>query len=73
MKIKKSQLKEIFLQYGLSEGIFDLFLSKKKQLKDKISSIDKEIEDTIKSAPTDKDKQNLKDLSNFLRKSKTLF
>ena len=27
--IKKSQLKEVFKEFGLSEGIFDLFISKK--------------------------------------------
>ena len=59
--IKKSQLKEVFKEFGLSEGIFDLFISKKKKLGKKLQAdldnIKSKIEDTINSAPTKEEKQ----------------
>ena len=54
--IKQSHLREVFLKYGISEGIFDIFNKKRKQLKNKIKNIDAEIAGIINSAPTDKNK-----------------
>jgi len=71
--IKKSHLKEVFLKYGLSEGIFDIFNKKRKKLdkelkniQSDIENIQSDIEDTINSAPNDKEKKKLRDLANAL-------
>jgi len=64
--IKESQLKSVFESFGLSEGIFDLFK------KYKISKIDKEIDDIIDSAPSDKEKEALRNLSKALRKAHSI-
>lgn len=71
-KIKESDLKKIFDSYGLDEGIFDLFNKKRKRLKQRIKDIEKEIDDVINSAPTKKEKQQLRDLSNAFRKASDL-
>lgn len=70
--IKKSQLKEIFKEAGLSDGVFDLFNKKRKQLKKKIKELEKEIDSVINSAPTDKEKQQLRNISNSFRKASEL-
>ena len=59
--IKESQLKEIFEAFDLDEGIFDIF---KKM---RISKLEKEVDDIIKSAPTQKQKDALRNLSNAMR------
>jgi|TARA_R110000803_G_scaffold98580_2_gene166677 16S rRNA A1518/A1519 N6-dimethyltransferase RsmA/KsgA/DIM1 with predicted DNA glycosylase/AP lyase activity len=64
--IKKSHLKEVFLKYGLSEGIFDIFNKKRKKLDKELKNIQSDIEDTINSAPNDKEKKKLRDLVNAL-------
>lgn len=74
--IKKSQLKEAFKQFGLSEGIFDLFSSKKTKLKNKLQSdldsIKKKIDDTINTAPTQQEKDQLRKLANAFDKAYNL-
>ena len=64
--IKESELKQMFESVGLSEGIFDLFK------KYKISKIDKEIDGIIDSAPTEKEKEALRNLSKAFRKANSL-
>ena len=64
--IKKSHLKEVFLKYGISEGIFDIFNKKRKKLDKELKNIQSDIEDTINSAPNDKEKKKLRDLVNAL-------
>lgn len=66
-KIKESELKKIFKEAGLSDGIFDLFNKKRNRLKQKIKDIEKEIEGVIDSAPTKKEKQQLRNISNAFR------
>lgn len=74
--IKKSQLKEVFKEFGLSEGIFDLFSSKKTKLRKKLQSdlenIKSNIEDTINSAPTQQEKDQLRKLANAFDKAYNL-
>lgn len=65
-KIKLSKLKELFESHGLSEGMFDIFKSKKKKLKKKLSAIDRDIDDVINSAPDKEEKEALRDLADFL-------
>jgi|TARA_R110001592_G_scaffold122055_1_gene328417 hypothetical protein len=67
--IKKSHLKEVFLKYGLSEGIFDIFNKKRKKLDKDLKDIRTDIEDTIKAAPNAREKKRLQDLSNAFRKA----
>lgn len=69
--IKKSHLKELFSKYGLSEGIFDIFNSKRKKLSKDIDNIRKDINSTIDSAPTDADKKRLRDLAAAFDKVKS--
>jgi hypothetical protein len=75
-RIKKEQLKEVFKQFGLSEGIFDLFTSKRTQLKKRLQAdlvnIKTKIEDTINSAPDDKEKEQLRKLANAFDKAYNL-
>lgn len=68
--IKKSHLKEIFSKYGLSEGIFDIFNSKRKQLDKKLAAINKEVEATIAAAPTKADRKRLQNLADAFDKVK---
>lgn len=74
--IKKSQLKEVFKEFGLSEGIFDLFSSKKTKLRKKLQAdldnIKNAIEDTINTAPTQKEKDQLRKLANAFDKAYNL-
>jgi uncharacterized membrane protein YfbV (UPF0208 family) len=74
--IKKSQLKEIFKGFGLSEGIFDLFSSRKTKLKNRLqndlNNIKKKIEDTINSAPNQEEKDQLRKLANAFDKAYNL-
>ena len=74
--IKKSQLKEVFKEFGLSEGIFDLFSSKKTKLRKKLQSdlenIKSNIEDTINSAATQQEKDQLRKLANAFDKAYNL-
>lgn len=74
--IKKSQLKEVFRQFGLSEGIFDLFSSKKTKLKNQLqtdlNNIKKKIQDTINSAPNQQEKDQLRKLANAFDKAYNL-
>jgi len=65
-RIKESELKQMFESFGLSEGIFDLFK------KYKISKIDKEIDGIIDSAPNEKEKEALRNLSKALRKAHSI-
>ena len=66
-KIKLSTVKEIFNEVGVSEGLFDMFKSKRRKLKDKLDGIKSDIDDIIKSAPTKKDKEDLQKLANAFR------
>ena len=59
--IKQSQLKEIFQAFDLDEGVFDIFK------KIRISKLEKEVDDIIKSAPTKKQRDSLRNLSNAMR------
>ena len=58
-KIKLSTVKEIFNELGVSEGLFDIFKSKRSKLKNTLANVKSEIDDLIKSAPTTKDKEDL--------------
>jgi len=66
-KIKLSTIKEIFNKVGVSEGLFDMFKSKRRKLTDKLDNVKKDIDDIIKSAPTKKDKEDLQKLANAFR------
>ena len=68
-KIKQSKLKELFKENNLSDGIFDIFNTRLNKLKKKLKNIDADIETLISSAPTKKEKERLRDLSDFLRKA----
>jgi len=57
--IKKTALKELSKEHGLSEGIFDIFNKRKKKLKAKIKGIDSYLDDTIEAAPTEKQRKAL--------------
>ena len=65
--IKISQLKELFNEVGLDEGIFDIFRSKSKKLSQKLKGIDSEIETVIASAPDKATQQKLRNLNNALK------
>ena len=67
--IKKSHLKEVFLKYGLSEGIFDIFNKKRKKLDKDLKNVRADIEDTIKAAPNAREKKRLQDLADAFRKA----
>jgi SMC interacting uncharacterized protein involved in chromosome segregation len=58
-KIKLSTVKEIFNKLKVSEGLFDIFKSKRSKLKNTLDNVKSEIDDLIKSAPTTKDKEDL--------------
>jgi len=64
--ITKSKLKELFKENNLSDGIFDIFNRKRKRLDKKITDLKKSIEDTIESAPNDKEREYLRDLNNAI-------
>jgi len=66
-KIKLSTIREIFNKVGVSEGLFDMFKSKRRKLTDKLDNVKKDIDDIIKSAPTEKDKEDLQKLANAFR------
>tara|TARA_Y100000389_G_scaffold2229_2_gene2251 strand:+ start:1442 stop:1681 length:240 start_codon:yes stop_codon:yes gene_type:complete len=65
--IKISQLKELFTEAGLDEGIFDIFRSKSKKLSQRLKGIDSEIETVIASAPDKATQQKLRNLNNALK------
>jgi len=65
--IKQSHLREVFLKYGISEGIFDIFNKKRKQLKNKIKNLDVELTAIINSAPTDEDRKQLRKMSDLFK------
>ena len=67
--IKKSHLKEVFLKYGLSEGIFDIFNKKRKKLDKDLKDVRAKIEDTINAAPNEREKKRLQDLMDAFRKA----
>ena len=60
--IKESHLKQIFKEYGISDGVFDIFNKKRKKLKKQLKQTKADIEDTIQSAPKDQQKK-LRDLA----------
>lgn len=60
--IKESHLKKIFTEYGISDGVFDIFNKKRKRLKKKLKDVQADIEDTIQSAPKDQ-QSKLRDLA----------
>jgi|TARA_B100000768_G_C11188888_1_gene336399 hypothetical protein len=66
-KIKLSTVKEIFNKVGVSEGLFDMFKSKRRKAMDKLDNVKKDIDDLIKSAPTRKDKDDMQKLVNAFR------
>ena len=66
-KIKLSTVKEIFNQVGVSEGLFDMFKSKRRKAMDKLDNVKKDIDDLIQSAPTKKDKDDMQKLVNAFR------
>lgn len=65
--IKLSELKELFTEAGLDEGIFDIFRSKSKKLSQKLKGLDSEIETIITSAPDKDTQQKLRNLNNALK------
>lgn len=67
MKIKESKLKELFMEAGLSEDIFDIFRSKRKKLDRKIQSLKSDLKDMEDSAPTKKDRERIKKLNTTLQ------
>lgn len=66
-KIKLSELKQLFTEIGLSEGIFDIFRSKSSKLRKKIKGLESDVDDIVKSAPDKATQQKLRNLSNALR------
>jgi Spy/CpxP family protein refolding chaperone len=60
--IKESHLKQIFNEYGISDGVWDIFNKKRKRLKKQLKQTRADIEDTIQYAPKDQQKK-LKDLA----------
>jgi len=66
-KIKLSELKKMFTEAGLDEGIFDIFKSKSKKLDQKLKGIDGDIEKVITSAPDKATQQKLRNLNNALK------
>jgi len=66
--IKESQLRKIFKEYGISDGVFDIFNKKRKKLKKQLKQTRDDIEDTIQSAPKDQ-QAKLKDLANAFDKA----
>ena len=69
--IKKSHLKEVFSKYGISEGIFDIFNKKRKSLEKKLKDVQADIQDTINSAPSKAEKEQLRRLAAAFDKAKT--
>jgi len=67
MKIKESQLRELFKEVGLSEDMFDIFRSKRKKLDRKIKDLKSDLKDMEDSAPTDKDRERLRKLNSTLQ------
>ncbi len=71
--IKKSELRELFTKLDISEGVFDLFVSKKNKLKKSLekdlSNIKNKIEKTINGAPSQKEKEQLRRLANAFDKA----
>jgi|TARA_B110000908_G_C10065538_1_gene362666 hypothetical protein len=67
-KIKIKELKQLFTERGLGEGIFDIFKKKKKKLNAKLAVINKDLDNIIDDAPTEAGKQALKDLRAHLEK-----
>lgn len=65
--IKKSQLREVFKKFDISEGVFDLFMSKKQrklnQIEKELADLSKEADDIIKNAPTDAQRKQLRKLA----------
>jgi len=61
-KIKESHLQQIFNEYGISDGVWDIFNRKRKRLKNQLKQTRADIEDTIQSAPKDQQKK-LRDLA----------
>lgn len=66
-KIKLSELKQLFTEIGLNEGIFDIFRSKSSKLRKKIKGLESDVDDIVKSAPDKATQQKLRNLSNALR------
>ena len=67
-KIKIKELKQLFTEHGVQEGVFDIFKRKKKKLDAKLSVINKDLDNIIDDAPTEAGKQALKDLRAHLEK-----
>ncbi len=67
MKIKESQLRELFKEVGLSEDIFDIFRSKRKKLDRKIKDLKSDLKDMEDSAPTNADRERLRKLNSTLQ------
>jgi septal ring factor EnvC (AmiA/AmiB activator) len=67
MKIKESQLRELFKEVGLSEDIFDIFRSKRKKLDRKIKDLKSDLKDMEDSAPTKADRERLRKLNSTLQ------
>ena len=47
VKIKESHLQQIFNEYGISDGVWDIFNRKRKRLKKQLKQTRADIEDTI--------------------------
>lgn len=67
-KIKIKELKQLFTEHGVQEGVFDIFKRKKKKLNAKLAVINKDLDNIIDDAPTEAGKQALKDLRAHLEK-----
>ena len=65
--IKISELKKLFTEAGIDEGIFDIFRSKRKKLSQRLKGVDNEIEAVIASAPDKASQRKLRNLSNALQ------
>ena len=66
-KIKLSELKQMFTEVGLDEGIFDIFRSKSSKLRKKLKGLETDVDDIVKSAPDKATAKKLRNLSNALR------
>jgi hypothetical protein len=67
-KIKIKELKQLFTEHGLDEGMFDIFKRKKKKLDAKLAVINKDLDNIIDDAPTEAGKEALKKLRAHLAK-----
>ena len=67
-KIKIKELKQLFTEYGVQEGVFDIFKRKKKKLDAKLAVINKDLDNIIDDAPNKESQEALRSLRAHLEK-----